>query len=225
MFPLTGLPLSEGVGVPTLWWGSRDFPIVTVGMLSLCTVGGRPPSTCRVVKCHSVEELGFHRWDSPVERHSGKCWASVPLGCRPSGATYWVAAYSFPSLSGESGILALWLGCRCSPTVRDNGEPWASVYLGSQASWQLQSSGLHLEEDLGLQLLHSGDQTLLWEGAAGMAGLLSTLGIQAFLCCPLSSRLLLSSHPWGIWCCHSLKDKQSFSHGRAWWEELDLFVS
>jgi hypothetical protein len=41
-----------------------DSPAVTVGSgWSLCTVGGRPPSTCRVANCHSVEELEFQLLD------------------------------------------------------------------------------------------------------------------------------------------------------------------
>jgi hypothetical protein len=44
-----------------LFDGAQGSPAVTVGRAgSLRTVGGRPPSTSRVVDCHLVEELGFH---------------------------------------------------------------------------------------------------------------------------------------------------------------------
>jgi hypothetical protein len=77
---------------------------------SLCTVDGRPPSTSRVVGCHLVEELGFQlldRRNSPAGRCSVKHWASVCLaGNRGSGAACRVVGFSFPPLSGESGVLA-----------------------------------------------------------------------------------------------------------------------
>jgi hypothetical protein len=41
---------------------------------------------------------------------------------RASGADCRVAGYSFPPLSGESGILALWWGNKGSLAVRDSGE-------------------------------------------------------------------------------------------------------
>jgi hypothetical protein len=58
------LPLSEGTGVPALWWGSGDSPMVTVGNTgSLCTVRGSSTSTCIVADCHSMEELEFQLLD------------------------------------------------------------------------------------------------------------------------------------------------------------------
>jgi hypothetical protein len=47
-------------GVPILWCEHRGSPAVAVGSAgSLCTVGGRPPSTSKVVDCHLMEEQGF----------------------------------------------------------------------------------------------------------------------------------------------------------------------
>jgi hypothetical protein len=103
--------------------GGGDSPAVTVGSAaSLCTVGDRPPSTNRVADCHSVEEQKFQlldRSDSPAGRDSVKCWAFVYLGeNRVSDATCRVAGYSFPPLSGESGILTLRWGSEGSLAVR-----------------------------------------------------------------------------------------------------------
>jgi hypothetical protein len=51
---------SEGTGVPDLWWGIRDSLTVVVGSArSLCTVGSRSSSTCRVEDCYLVEKLEF----------------------------------------------------------------------------------------------------------------------------------------------------------------------
>jgi hypothetical protein len=43
---------------------AKGSPAVAVEITgSLCTVGDRPPSTSRVVNCHSVEELGSQLLD------------------------------------------------------------------------------------------------------------------------------------------------------------------
>jgi hypothetical protein len=54
----------------------------------------------------------------------------VPWWNRASDATCRVTGYSFPSLNGESGILALWQGSEGSLAVRDSGEGWASMLCG-----------------------------------------------------------------------------------------------
>jgi hypothetical protein len=100
-------------------------------------VGGRTPSTSRVVDCHSVEKLGFqllNRKDMILLQggtHSVKCWTSVYLG----EAAFRVAVYSFPLLGGESGVIALYQGelglCSC----QGQRENWTFVYLGRQAFW------------------------------------------------------------------------------------------
>jgi hypothetical protein len=54
----------------------------------------------------------------------------VPWGNRASGVTCRVAGFSFPPLSGESGILALSQGSEDSLALRDSGECWASVFCG-----------------------------------------------------------------------------------------------
>jgi hypothetical protein len=64
--------------------------------------------SCREVQC---EALGF----------------CVPWGNRVSGTACRVAGYSFPPLTGESGILSLWWGSKGSLAVRDGGECWASM--------------------------------------------------------------------------------------------------
>jgi hypothetical protein len=89
--------------------------------------GGRPHSSSRVVDCHSVEELGFQLLDRRGKallrevqcEGLGFC---VPWGNRASVVSCKVADYSFPPLSGESGIFALWQGIKGSLAVRDSGE-------------------------------------------------------------------------------------------------------
>jgi hypothetical protein len=71
--------LSEEASVPTLWWGHKGSPVVTVGRAgSLCTVGGRPPSTRSVADCHLVEELGFLLFDriDMTFLQGGTVWSS-----------------------------------------------------------------------------------------------------------------------------------------------------
>jgi hypothetical protein len=79
---------------------------------SLCTVGDSPTSTSRVMDCHSVEKLRFQLLDrrdvTPLQ--GGACDVLgffVPLGNRDFGSACTVVGYSFPHISGESGILTL----------------------------------------------------------------------------------------------------------------------
>jgi hypothetical protein len=100
-------PLSEGAGIPALSWGSRDSPAVTVGSTgSLRTEGGKPPSTCSEVDCHSVEELEFQLLDrrDRTVLQGGKENAldlCAPWRSRPFGAAYRIASYSFPPSVGN----------------------------------------------------------------------------------------------------------------------------
>jgi hypothetical protein len=67
-------PLSKESGVPALWLGHWDSPAVTEGSAgSLCTVGGRPLSTCTIV-------TPWRNWDS-------SSWTGeTGLSCREAGA-------------------------------------------------------------------------------------------------------------------------------------------
>jgi hypothetical protein len=59
----------------------------------------------------------------------------VSWGNRASGATCRVAGYSFPLLSGESGVLAFWCGNKGSLAVRDSGEAGPLCSVEREASW------------------------------------------------------------------------------------------
>jgi hypothetical protein len=119
--------LSEGVGVPALWWVHRDSPAVTVRVWCLCTVGGRPPSTNRVVDCHSVEELDFQllvRRDMTLLQ-GGAAW-STGLLCILEEQEWQVTAF-FLSL-GNVVFLLFDRGARAlllSGTVGSAEPPWS----------------------------------------------------------------------------------------------------
>jgi hypothetical protein len=113
--------------------GLRNSTVVAVGSTgSLCSVVGRP---LRVVDCHSVQELGFQvlgRRDV-ILLQGGAVWSTgflCALGDRGSGAACRVAGCTFASLSGEPGILALWLGSEGSLAVRDSGEAGPPCSVG-----------------------------------------------------------------------------------------------
>jgi hypothetical protein len=110
------------------------------GVLGLCALwGDRPGSTSRVAGCHSVEELGFQLLDRRDVAHlqGGAVW---PWGNRTSGAAWRVAGFSFPPLSGESGILALWWRSKGSLAVRDSREASPLCSVGREAFWHQQNS-------------------------------------------------------------------------------------
>jgi hypothetical protein len=79
--------------------GVQGSPAIGVGITkSLCTVGGRPPSTSRVVECYSVEELGSQLLDrgdifSCREVQCEVLAFCVPGRKRTSGATCRVAGF------------------------------------------------------------------------------------------------------------------------------------
>jgi hypothetical protein len=116
------------------------------------------------------------------------------------------------------------MGKEGSPIVRYSGEHWASVHLGRQAFWQVQSSGMPLIRGPWIPALA---QERLDSPARALANAqsLSSLGIQALWCCPLSSRLKLSSPQWRIWYSHSLMEKQGspvVRHSGKCWAFLRL---
>jgi hypothetical protein len=62
---------------------------------SPCTVGGRLPSTCRIVDCHSVKELGFQlldRRDGTVLQGGAVCTAV--LLCNLEKYAFWCCLQS-----------------------------------------------------------------------------------------------------------------------------------
>jgi hypothetical protein len=78
----------------------------------MCTVGGRPSSTTREADCHSVEDWDSSSWTGEIrlscrEARCNTLGFCLPWRDRASGATCKVAGYSFPPLSGESGVPTL----------------------------------------------------------------------------------------------------------------------
>jgi hypothetical protein len=118
----------------------------------------------------------------------------------------------------------IWHSCtlmgECAlPTVEYSEECWTSVLLGRQASWNLQSSGLPLSGGARIPNLGQNECTLLKAFEEGSAGSLNTLGKKAFWCCPLSSRLQLSSPQWDLWhSCSLTKEK-----GLLWFSTVASF--
>jgi hypothetical protein len=110
---------------PLFWWWHRGSPAVTVGSPgSLCTGGVdflAPVALWIVTQWKSLDSssLTGETWLLHEVQNEGLCFC-VPLGKRASSVTCRVAGFSFPPLSGESGILLLWRGSKCSlPVSRD----------------------------------------------------------------------------------------------------------
>jgi hypothetical protein len=147
-------------------------------------------------------------------RCSGKCRACVYLGdagllVLPTeqqviGFLPSVGNLAFQLFDRGAGALPL------SGTVGSAG-PLCTLEGRPPASFRVEDC--HLVEELGFHLLNRGDLTLLQAGVVGSAGPLSTLGMQTFWCCPLGSRLQLSSPQWEILCSHSLTEKQGLFCG------------
>jgi hypothetical protein len=107
--------LTEVAWVPTLWLGCRDSPASTG---SLCTVGGRSPSTNRVVDFHLAEELGFQLLDRRAVAllQGGTVWRAGLLHtlgfccCLQSRMLY----FSSPKWGiWSSCFLIMWRGLSC----------------------------------------------------------------------------------------------------------------
>jgi hypothetical protein len=76
--------------------------------VSMPCVGHQQSSGLPLSGRSGIPGLRQEKHDSPARRCSMKHWAFVYLGDnRASGAACSVADYSFPSLSGESGVFAL----------------------------------------------------------------------------------------------------------------------
>jgi hypothetical protein len=91
-------------------------------------------------------------------------------GSRPLNANHRVLGYSFPPLSGESGILmALWQW-GVSTMVVHSVECWDFMCHRKQVSWHLQSCRLPLSGRAGFLLFDRAAGALLQEGVVGSTG-------------------------------------------------------
>jgi hypothetical protein len=111
-------PLSEGTGIPTLWWGMGSLLYLQWRVLTLCTVGGRSPSMCRIVDSHSVEELRFQLLD----RRDGSLWRGGTVWSGGLLCTLEKQAFSCHLQSSRSQLSSIqWrIWCFCSLT-REQG--------------------------------------------------------------------------------------------------------
>jgi hypothetical protein len=129
----------------------------------------------------SVRELGFPLFVGGVGTLLWSQWEVLgpcaSWGCKPFCTAHWVVVYSFPLLSGESGIPAFWRGKGDSPAVRHGEEYWASVHLGRQVPTEQHVKAFLLSVgNLVFLFFERGVGTLLLLGTVGSAGLLCTLG-------------------------------------------------
>jgi hypothetical protein len=128
---------SKGAGVPIFDACGGTLMQSQWGVLGLCALWeGRSPSGSRIAIATQ-----WRSWDS--SSWTGETWLfckelqcetlgfCVLWGNRFSGATHKAPGYSFPLLSKESGILALWCGSMGSLAVRDSGE--CSMLCGEES--------------------------------------------------------------------------------------------
>jgi hypothetical protein len=108
--------------------------------------------------------------------------------------------------------------------VRHSGECWASVHLGRQVSWQLQSSGWPLSGGAGIPAL----RLERLDSSAGRQGgkywVFMLFGVIDLLMLPTDEQVIVFLHSVGIWHYCSLPWEWGLSHCQAQWGVLDLWA-